>query len=526
MQRFNRLVVQWPKLTILLALLVTGVLGYKARNFRIDSSVENLYDQTAPAKKYYDRVRARFGSDDMGIIGVVADNIYTPQTLEKIRRITGEVEKGEGVDKVQSLTNVPDPIADLANPPPLIAQIPSNRAALQALRSKVENIPIYLNVVSRDGKGAAILIFFKQQTGDDELSEKRRDDRLEEIIGRERVPEQLYLTGMQHITVNSLKLMRRDLRTFTALSFAVILVILALCFHNVRGVLLPLLSVTCGVVWTLGIMVLAGESITIGTLVLPTLLIVIGSTYSIYVIAQYEDEVHQGGTAPEIALRTLGRVTVPVTVAAFTTVVGFATLLVSRIATIRALGLYAAIGFVCLTTVVLTLMPAVLTLLPLPQSKSTREDAGRLAALLVGVGNFDRQYRIPIMIAAAFLVVPCLWGISRIRADLNFIEYFLKSSPVRRANEIVGEKSGGRQNFDVIVDSGKKGGAISSDLFERIKGLQTFLAAMPGVDQTLSIVDYGELLDRAIQNNGTGAQPDSRGAGRQITSFWRRPDRF
>jgi predicted RND superfamily exporter protein len=45
-------------------------------------------------------------------------------------------------------------------------------------------------------------------------------------------------------------------------------------------------------------------------------------------------------------------VTVPVTAAALTTVVGFATLLVSRIATIRGLGLYAALGFVCLTTVV------------------------------------------------------------------------------------------------------------------------------------------------------------------------------
>jgi predicted RND superfamily exporter protein len=54
--------------------------------------------------------------------------------------------------------------------------------------------------------------------------------------------------------------------------------ILAICFRNVRGVLLPLLSVACGAIWTVGIMVLTGAAITIGTVLLPPLLIVIGST--------------------------------------------------------------------------------------------------------------------------------------------------------------------------------------------------------------------------------------------------------
>ncbi|HLW69728.1 MAG TPA: MMPL family transporter [Candidatus Binataceae bacterium] len=526
MTRFNQLVVQWPRLIVLLALLITAFLGYHARHVRFDSSVDNLYDRNDPEKKYYEAVRARFGSEDMDVIGLVADNVYTPATLAKIKRITAEVEQLDGVGRVQSLTNVPDPIADLGNPPRLIPQIPTDPAALDALRRKVASTPIYLNVVSRDGKGAAILIFFKDEIGNDEAAQSRLDGRLEEIIAHERGPERLYLTGSEHITVNSLRLMRRDLRTFTPLSLAVIIVILGLCFRNLRGVLLPVMSVVCGVVWTLGIMVLTGAAITIGTLVLPTLLIVIGSTYSIYVIAQYEDEVYKGGSAEQIALRTLARVTVPVTVAAFTTVVGFATLLVSRIATIQALGLYAAIGFVCLTTVMLTLMPAILVLLPLRRHTIALRESNRLSAWLVRVGNFDRQYRVPIMIAAGLLVFPCLWGIARIRADLNFIEYFRKSSPVRQANEIIGEKIGGTQNFDVIVESGKKGGAMTFELFQRIKGLQNYLAVMPGVDQTLSIVDYGELLDRAIQNNAAGAGTAGGAIGNPSTGFWQHPERF
>ena len=537
MKRFYHLIVHWPKLTLLLSLAVTGFFAYHARHFRIDSSVEHLLATDDPNKKYYEEIRSLFGSDDMGVIGIVAENVYTPATLEKIKRITAEVEKVGGVERVLSLTNVPDPITDVVDPPLLIPRIPTDPAALDALRRKVEDNPIYLNVVSRDGKGAAILLFFFKQLGEDEFLQKGRDDRLQEIVAREQGPEELYLTGMQHITVNSLKLMQRDLWTFTPLSFAVIMVVLGFCFRNVRGVLLPLMSVLCGVVWTLGIMVLTGEAITIGTLVLPSLLIVIGSTYSIYIIAQYEDEIQKGGTVAEVVLRALTRVSVPVTVAAFTTVVGFVTLLVNRIGTIRALGLYAAVGFACVTVVVLTLMPAALTLLPLPHRRVARKESDRLAALLAQVGHFNRQYQVPIMVAAALLVIPCVWGVSRIRADSNFIQYFKKDSPVRRANEIIGEKIGGTQNFDIIVNSSKKGGATTLDLLERIKGLQTYLATLPGIDQTVSIVDYCELLDRAIQSNRTGEEvggseegetptPPPASAGTPLTTFWEHPEQL
>jgi len=519
-------------LIILVAVLITIFLGYYAAHFHINSSVENLYDQNDPNKRYYEEVRKLFGSDDTGVIGLVADNVYTPATLEKIRRITSEVQKIDGVESVQSLTNVIDPITDVTNPPLLIDRIPTDPTVLAALKHKVAENPIYLNVVSKDGKGAAILIVFKSGSANDESAQNARNDRLEKIAAKEQGPEKIYITGMQHITVNSLRLMKRDLRTFTPLSLTVIMVVLGFCFRNIRGVILPLVSVLCGVVWTMGIMVLVGESITIGTLVLPSLLIVIGSTYSIYIIAQYEDEVQKGGTAREVVERALARVTVPVIVAALTTVVGFATLLVSRIATIRALGLYAAVGFACLTVVVLSLMPAVLVLLPLPRSKSARKDAGRLAELLATVGRVDREYRVPIMLVAALIVVPCLFGISRIRADANVIQFFKPNSPVRLANETIGEKIGGTQNFDIIVNAGKKGGVMNFDLLQRIKGLQTYLTGLPGIDQTLSIVNYCELLDRSLQSGQAGTATRAPAAATlapnagSLTTLWQRPDQF
>lgn len=536
MERIYHLIVYKPKTVLLALLLLTGFLGSHALHIRIDSSAEHLLATDDPNKKYYDEIRAIFGSDDIGVIGLVAENVYTSATLEKIRRITALVEKVDGVQSVRSLTNLSDPIADLSYPPPLIAKIPTDPEALAALRRKIEeDYPIYLNLVSKDAKGAAIIVYFKSLT-DDEFIEKGVDERLQEIITQEQGPEQLYLTGMQHIKVSSLKLMQQDLRTFTPLSLVVIMVVLSVCFRNVRGVLLPLLSVLCGVVWTVGLMSLTGSSITIGTLVLPSLLIVIGSTYSIYVIAQYEEEAEKKGSAAEVVLRSLKRVSLPVVVAALTTVVGFVTLLVNRIGTIRELGLYAAVGFASITIIVLTLIPAALALLPLPRAAKVEGKGKRLTVFLTAVGQFNRRYQIPIIVTATLLVIPCLWGMSRIRADSNFLQFFKPDSSVRRANEIISEKIGGAQVFSVIVSSSEKGGIASWHVLKRIKDLQLYLATVPGVDQTISLADYSELVDRAIQKGGEaegdiivgeeegGAPPPDESSS--ATPFWEHEGRF
>ena len=268
MQRVSVLILSWPRVVLVILLVVTGFLGFHARHVQIDFSVENLLASDDPNKAYYDEIRTLFGSDDLTVIGLLTDNVYTPAALEKIRRITAQVEKIDGVQNVISLTNAPDLIANVLDPPLLVPQNPTDPEVLATIRRKVEDNPLYPNLVARDAKGAAILVFFKPLT-DEEFANKKIEERLQEILARERGNDELYLTGMQNLKLHSVNLMREDLRTFTPLSMLVIMGVLGVCFRTLRGVFLPLLSVLCGVIWTLGIMALSGAPITIGTLVLP-----------------------------------------------------------------------------------------------------------------------------------------------------------------------------------------------------------------------------------------------------------------
>src|SRR5262245_42798945 len=113
MRRVSTLILSWPRLVLVVLLVVNCFLGFHARQLQIDSSVENLLATDDPNRAYYDEIRTLFGSDDLAVIGLLTDNVYTPATLEKIRRITAQAEKIDGVQNVFSLTNAPDLIANV-----------------------------------------------------------------------------------------------------------------------------------------------------------------------------------------------------------------------------------------------------------------------------------------------------------------------------------------------------------------------------------------------------------------------------
>ncbi len=91
MKWVDDLIVYRPKTILFLILLLTGFFADHARHIHLDSSVDSLLPKDDPEKGYYDEVRRLFGSDEIGVIAVIADDIYTPAVLQKIERLTEEI---------------------------------------------------------------------------------------------------------------------------------------------------------------------------------------------------------------------------------------------------------------------------------------------------------------------------------------------------------------------------------------------------------------------------------------------------
>jgi len=164
-----------------------------------------------------------------------------------------------------------------------------------------------------------------------------------------------------------------------------------LSFRSVRGVVLPFLVVVLGTVWSMGFMALLGYSLTIVNIIIPPLVLTLGSSYSIHLLNQY----YRGarGTADN-GLWLVGvveHVSRTIMFAAATTIVGFLSLLVTDIRQTREFALAAGFGITASALLSLIFLPALLSRLsPPPEEQAHRVRSGAVSRSMVGLSRFDR----------------------------------------------------------------------------------------------------------------------------------------
>jgi predicted RND superfamily exporter protein len=523
-----QLLVRYPHAVVLAYIAVTVLLGLAARHVRVEGSVESVLPRHDPAVQYYAQVRTQFGSDDIAVVGVRAPELFTVPTLTKIARVTDRLAALEGVERVLSLTNTVDPAADVFDPPPLLPNIPPSPAEIEALRAKLAETPLYANnLVAPDHKGAAINVVFRPLT-DAQYADLRIDERIAEILASETGLEQFYYTGASRVQQEAVRLMRHDLLRFTPLALFCVMVILWFSFRRLRAVVLPIITVVIAVVWTLGVMGLVGKPISLGTFMLPPLLLVIGSAQAMHVIAAYYEQIRAQYESGEAVLRALRQVWSPLLISAFTTAVGFGSLMISPIAAIWDLGLLSVLGVVALTVTSLGYLPSALVLWTRYAGRSSETaPSPRVEHLMERLGSQAYAARGVVLGGAAVVALVGFGGAARIEVDSDFLTYFDPESPVRRDHELINQEIVGSNPFYLIVEGGAEGALKRWEVLRKVKDLQTFVGTLPGISGSISVVDYLELLEKGL--NKTGEEDilvDASGKiieGGKAQSFWENP---
>jgi predicted RND superfamily exporter protein len=505
MDAFARWLARHPGAVVIANLLLAAALGFFALRLRIENSLESMLPAGDPEVEYYAHTRSVFGSDDVAVVGMRADDIFAPATLAKIARVTDALGRIEGVERVLSLTNAVDPASDVMDPPRLLPRIPPSDDEVAALKQKLRTTPLYgKNLVADDFRGAAINVFLANLS-DAQYLDLGIDRRVADILHAEEGPERFFYTGGAHVKQAAVELMRRDLLRFTPIALGLVLLVLWLSFRTVRGVVLPVVSVSLALVCTLGVMVLAGKAITLGTSILPPLLLVIGSSYAIHVMARYYEQVGLGAGRDTLVVRAFERVWLPLTISALTTLIGFGSLLVNRITAIWDLGLFAVVGVVFITLTSLTFLPAALQLLPMElRSARSGKISPTLSDNLNRLGQRAYASRRVILWAAAGLALVAFAGTWMIRVDSDFLYYFDRHSEVRQASETINHEIVGSNPFYLVLEGGQPGVLRRWEVLKQVKELQQFLLTLPGITSSISLVDYLELLESGLSRGGEG----------------------
>ena len=94
----------WLSVTIVVVLTVAAAVAIP--RLETDPSGEGLMVANDPARKLYEQAKRRFGGDNLTVVLVKADDVFTPDVLRAVARLTEGLERLDGVSRVESLTTV------------------------------------------------------------------------------------------------------------------------------------------------------------------------------------------------------------------------------------------------------------------------------------------------------------------------------------------------------------------------------------------------------------------------------------
>jgi predicted RND superfamily exporter protein len=508
-----------PRATLAVLFGLTLLLALPASQVRIDSAIETLLPADDADRRYYERVKTTFGSEEATVIAVFAPDVFAPEVLERIDQLSTRIAALEGVREVLSLTTMRGVESDESGVSVgrFVRELPRTPEESARLRDRIFANPIYVgNVVSESADATLALVLF------DELPDARLlaldvQGKIDAALADLFSPDQYAVTGLQELKVSGAKAMESDLLRFLPVSIAVMVAVLAWAYGTWRGVLLPLAAVGAGLVWTIGIMVVAGSPINMGTLVLPPLVITVGIAYSIQVVSRYYQELKARKTREQVVRETLDDVRLPVGVAALTTLLGSLTLTWSPIPAIRDLGVYSLLGIAVVAVLALSLIPAALLVLPNPPL--LRPHGHRIVGPLETLGRIAIRRRRLVLIGTVAVTLLAGWASLRLPIETDYVGFFAPESEIRRDADRVARALGGSYPFYVVVDGGGPRAVRDLEALAAVRDLQAFIGEQPGVVTTLSIVDTLQIVRTALDPEAEGSLPTSQMEVDQLLTF-------
>ena len=498
--------------TALTALAVTRIVDVRALKPRLllDPSIESLLPTADENRSFYDKTRKIFGNDDTLLLALHRPGgVFEASFLGALLRITQRVGALEGVQRVVSLANAPN-LASVGGDleiAPLFEEPPTDPAELERVRRAAESSPVFRgSLLGEDGTTTGIAI---QPVDMPELQFNQLgiDEQIQRIAREELADSpdvQIWLVGSAHLKAETSRFLLRDLSRVIPLAFALIMLIALLSFRSLRGLLIPLSTIGIAVIWTFAVMAEVNPALNLVTISIPPLLLVIGFVESVHIVCFYYEAIEEGAghpTSESAASRGLEAVVLPMFLTGSTTVAGFLSLVSSPLGAIREFGLYGGIGITFTMLASLTYAPAVLQLLREPAPTGRRQRLTAFDRMLGRLASFDYHHAGKIFIGAAVLAVIALLGIPRIQINSTMISNFDEDTEIRTSVEAVNARLGASGQLQVVLETDYADAFKEPENLALIEELQGWLAGLPDVSGSTSLVDYLKQIHRGFRDD-------------------------
>jgi len=270
-----------------------------------------------------------------------------------------------------------------------------------------------------------------------------------------------------------------NLATLILLAVLVVVVLLAISFRSVRGVVFPLVGLSFALIWTYGLLNLSGARFTALEVAVAPLVLGLGIDYSIHLQRRYNAFRAELDDSAESWLASCARLSTPLGLAVITTVAAFLANIMSPLPPLETFGIALAVGVISAfinATVVVGALHVVLD----SSGKTVPADPIRMPRFSKKLVEFQRSQQAIVFIIALIISGASIFGAMGLETEFDLTDFLDDEMEIMEVREDLDSsyESAGWKLVYVLMEPDNSMSEIDSDfvLLNEMRGLHNDLA--------------------------------------------------
>ncbi len=494
--------------TMAASFVVIAVLAAGAQHLvTVKVGIRNHFSENDPLLVQLEQFEETYTVSDSVLVIVAPpdDTVFTREALIAIDQLTEVLWRTPYAVRVDSITNYLH--TEGADDSLIVGQLVDDAALLdEAEIDRIREIALTAQetagrLVSRDGRLAGLIVSLALP---DEGREQTRIEVVDDLYGfvnaqRAANPDiEYHLYGELLLNRAVRDALNDDTSILAPIAFAMMVltaIVLLRSVWSVCGILAMLIAVMAS---SFGFAGWAGIKFYAESGAALFVLMAVATAHSVHLIQGMMDGMLRGMERTAAIVHSLQINARLIFLTSITTMIGFLSLNFSEMPPFRVMGNIVAFGAMCAFVYSVTLLPALLAVMPVRVKVKPKQGMEFSKTL----GNFVVSNSTLLLWTFAILTMVSAIGVSRINLDDNNNAKLLDESyELRRSGDFINENFSGLDTFEFSLSSGVEGGITDIAYLRQVDSFADWLREQPGVSHVTSIADVMKRLNRNLHDD-------------------------
>ena len=492
---YDTFILKYPLTVLIVLSIFVSVLAYYSTKVEVDASAETLLLDDDKDLKFFREVNKRYNNLNFLIVTFTPNNdLLSNESLDTIKNLSKEFLTVENIENVDSILTVPllqSPVRPISDLVAGVDSMETKEFDKELVKNEFLTSPLYKNaLVSDDFKTTALILNIKNDEKYYELLEKRnsllvkekekiitKEEKLElkkaivefknyrdlirkkdtnnienirNIIKKYEANGKIFLGGVNMIASDAIGFVKNDLIIYGFSLVFIFIFILWYIFRHIRWIIIPLLICFISIISTGGILGLFGWEVTVISSNFIALQLIITMSTVLHLIERYRElnVKYKNASQYKLVINTVLSKLEPSFFAIITTVVGFASLILSNIEPVINLGLMMSIGITISLILSFVTFPIILMII----GKKDEHDGKNIqTSFITKCSSIVENHGKTIIVVSILAVIFSITGSSRLFVENSFINYFKPSTEIYKGMKVIDENLGGTSPLDIII---------------------------------------------------------------------------